>query len=128
AKDSNVKFLSVTLTALVIDTPSPAANREMSCIDWLYDWSVSPAEKHFQRAIELAPGDSQGHHEYSLYLKSRVRYQEALRVVRRALELSPLDSFARSNAGSLLGLLQNYGEAEEQFRKALDIDPAMPYI
>src|SRR5947207_8857046 len=128
AKDSYAKSRSVALKALEIDPRSAEANRELAWIEWRYDWSFSAAEKHFQRAIELAPGDSQGHHEYSLYLKSMGRYQEALREVRRALELSPLDSFARSNAGSLLGLLQNYGEAEEQFRKALDIDPAMPYI
>jgi TolB-like protein/DNA-binding winged helix-turn-helix (wHTH) protein/tetratricopeptide (TPR) repeat protein len=128
AKDSYAQSRSVAMKALEIDPGSADANRELAWIEWRYDWNFPAAEKHFQRAIELAPGDSQGHHEYSLYLKSMGRYQESLREVIRALELSPLDSFARTNAGSLLGLLQNYGEAEEQFRKALNIDPSQPYI
>jgi len=128
AKDSYARSRSVAIRALQIDPSSADANRELAWIEWRYDWNFPAAEKHFQRAIELAPGDSQGHHEYSLYLKSMGRYEESLREVRQALKLSPLDTFARTNAGSLLGLLQNYGEAEEQFRKALEIDPRSPYI
>jgi tetratricopeptide (TPR) repeat protein len=54
------------------------------------DWDWAGAERQFQRAIQLSPGDSRVHHWYSLHLARLGRVQQAEIEMQRALTLDPL--------------------------------------
>jgi protein O-mannosyl-transferase len=69
------------------------------------------AERHFHRAIELAPGDAQVHFFYGRWLKEKRRDEQAVSELRRAILLYPsdlearlllLDTYAGQSAWSLL--------------------------
>jgi TolB-like protein/DNA-binding winged helix-turn-helix (wHTH) protein/Tfp pilus assembly protein PilF len=114
--------------ALQIDPSLPSAHREMGWIHWRGEWDFAAAEREFRRALESNPGEATTHEQYSLYLKSAGRYEEALQEINRCLELSPLEAISHANAGTVLGLLQKYDSSMEQFRKALQLDPKQAYV
>jgi TolB-like protein/DNA-binding winged helix-turn-helix (wHTH) protein/Tfp pilus assembly protein PilF len=128
SKSSYVEARASAEKALQIDPNLSSAHREMGWIHWRGEWDFSAADKEYQRALELNPGEAPTHEQYSLYLKSMGRFDEALREISRCLELSPLESISHANAGTLLGLLQRYDSSIEQFRKAIELDPKHPYV
>jgi TolB-like protein/DNA-binding winged helix-turn-helix (wHTH) protein/Tfp pilus assembly protein PilF len=114
--------------ALQIDPSMVEAHDELGWVEWRGNWNFLAAEKEFRTALNLNPGDAQAHSEYSLYLKSRGRYQEALDHSNAGIQLNPMDSYLQANAGHLLALMRRYGEASEHFRKAVELAPNQPYV
>lgn len=114
--------------ALQIDPTSSAAHRELGWIKWRGEWDFPAAENEYRVALQLPPGEAGTHEQYSLYLKSQRRYDEALREINRCLELNPLEPVSHANAGTLLGLLARYDESMEQFHKALELSPDEAYL
>lgn len=123
-----VKAQAVLEKSLQIDPAMAEAHQELGWVEWRGNWNFHAAEKEFRRAIELNSGAAQPHSEYSLYLKSMGRYQEALEQSNAGIQLNPMDSYLQANAGHLLALMQRYGEATEHFHKALEIAPNQPYV
>jgi TolB-like protein/Tfp pilus assembly protein PilF len=81
------------------------------------------AERHFRRALVLAPAGPLVHIAYgALYLRPLGRLQEALAEIDRALEYDPLSPLFRAEQGVTLLYAKRYDEAAECFRRALDID------
>jgi serine/threonine-protein kinase len=81
------------------------------------------AERHFQRALALAPASALVHVAYgALYLRPSGRLQEALAEIDRALEQDPLSPLFRTEQAVTLLYLKRYDEAAESCRRALDID------
>jgi TolB-like protein/DNA-binding winged helix-turn-helix (wHTH) protein/Tfp pilus assembly protein PilF len=123
-----VNAQAVLEKSLQIDPTMAEAHEELGWVEWRGNWNYLAAEKEFRGAIEMNPGDAQAHSEYSLYLKSMGRYQEALDQNNAGIQLNPMDSYMQANAGHLLALIRRYGEASEHFRKALEIAPNQPYV
>jgi TolB-like protein/DNA-binding winged helix-turn-helix (wHTH) protein/Tfp pilus assembly protein PilF len=127
SKSSYASARAALEKALQLDPNLASAHREMGWVEWRGEWDFAAADKEFRRALELNPGESLTHSEYSLYLKSVGRYDEALRESNRAIELSPLDIFSHANVGTLLALMQHYDSSMEHFDKALQLDPRQQY-
>jgi TolB-like protein/DNA-binding winged helix-turn-helix (wHTH) protein/Tfp pilus assembly protein PilF len=128
SRETYAKARAALLKGLQIDPNFAETHHELAWMEWRLDWNFAAAEKEFQRSIQLNPNDGLAREEYSLFLKSMGRYDEALEQISHALEMNPLSSFTRANAGSLLALKGSYDEATAQFRKAIDAEPAQPYL
>jgi type IV pilus assembly protein PilF len=83
------------------------------------------AEQSFQRALELAPGDSDVHHNWGWYLCQHKREREALAqfeiAVSNSLYRTP--EIALVNAGRCAQTIGDIRAAETYFRRALAAQP-----
>jgi tetratricopeptide (TPR) repeat protein len=87
-----------------------------------YDWSK--AERHFRRALALAPAGPLVHMAYgALYLRALGRLPEALAEIERALEQDPLSPLFRTEQAVTLLYEGRYDEAAESCCRALEIEP-----
>jgi type IV pilus assembly protein PilF len=83
------------------------------------------AEQSFQRALQLAPQDSDTRHNWGWYLCTHGRARESLAEFEAALR-NPLyrtPETALVNAGKCSASLGNVGDAETYFRRALQVAP-----
>jgi len=87
-----------------------------------YDWQAS--ERHFLRAIELAPSSQVTQTGYLYwFLVPQGRFEEALAHCEHALALDPLSHMTRHVKSFVLSLAGRHAEAEEWCRKSLEITP-----
>ena len=87
------------------------------------DWDWPGAEKEFQRAIELNPGDTLAHHMYSHLLLTLGRSQESLRESELYVKADPLSASAHSHLGWHYICTGQYDLAIEEQMAALRYDP-----
>jgi len=127
SKSSYTNARSAAEKALQLDPNLAAAHREMGWIEWRGEWNFAAADNEYRRALDLNSGEAGTHEQYSLFLKSRGRFDEALQEINRSLELSPLESVSHANAGTILGLMGRFDAAMAQFQKSLQIDPTKQY-
>jgi TolB-like protein/tetratricopeptide (TPR) repeat protein len=114
--------------ALQLDETLAAAHVSLGYVKALYDWDWPGAEKEFQRALELSPGDADVHFAYSItYLTPLGRLDEALAEIQRALALDPLSTYKITCAGMVYTDRREYDLAVAQFKKAIELDPAFYY-
>ena len=109
--------------AIEVDpTLAPAHSALAQAVLWS-DHAWLEAERHFRRALALAPARALVHIAYgALYLRPLGRLQEALAQIGRALEQDPLSPLFRTEQAVTLLYGKRYDEAAESFRRALDID------
>jgi DNA-binding winged helix-turn-helix (wHTH) protein/Tfp pilus assembly protein PilF len=67
--------------------------------EYRYDWEWEKAERHFQKATEADPNNSDVFSEFSLMLSVVQRFDESLRLVERACLLDRMSPAARLQAG-----------------------------
>lgn len=106
-------------------------NPYLAAAQWLYALLQTRlgrpklADKHFQEAIKLDPGDSRGHNAYGTFLCRADRLAEAQIQFRQALD-NPLYSTPETtltNAGVCASKADNVDKAEAFFLRALNKDP-----
>jgi TolB-like protein/Tfp pilus assembly protein PilF len=111
--------------ALQLDETLAAAHVSLGYVKAMYDWDWPGAQREFQRALQLSPGDADAHFAYSVtYLTPLGRLDEALAEIRRALALDPLSPYKITAAGMIYTDRREYDRAVEQYRKAIELDPA----
>ena len=86
------------------------------------DWDWVGSEAAFREAIRLNPGYAEAHHELSMLLMRRHRFDEALREAQRALYLAPMSARFEIGAGEVYLYSGRYDEALEAADKALAVD------
>ncbi len=92
------------------------------------DGRVAEAVPHFRQALELAPGEADGHFELGNALLQLGRWAEAEAPYRKCVELKPDHVEALVNLGFAVGELQRHTQAEECYRKALRLKPDVAEI
>ena len=115
ARDAAVK-------ALELEDALAEAHRSLAVVlgDYYRDWAE--AERHFKRAIQLAPNDVTTLRSYSFYLAYTGRPAEALPIAERAASLDPVSPNARLNLGVVLYIARQTDQAIQQLEQALDLD------
>jgi tetratricopeptide (TPR) repeat protein len=96
-----------------------ASNAGLDFLQW--DWAK--ADTGFQRALQLNPNYFEGHHLYSIYLRSMRRFPEAIRHAALADRLNPLSMPARSNLALTYYYARQYEVAAAQYRLSIKDDP-----
>ena len=110
------------LNALDLDQSLGEAHKSLGAILADHYWDWPGAERHFTRAIELAPNNVSALHFYSFYLAYTGNASQALPLAERAVRLDPLSLHAQVNLGVILNMARRYDEAVEQFERTLDLD------
>jgi TolB-like protein/Flp pilus assembly protein TadD len=77
----------------------------------------------FKRAIELNPGEANGHHWYALSLAAAGRSDEAISEMKLAQELDPRSLIINANLSWVLYLAGRNDEAMAQAQKTVAMDP-----
>jgi tetratricopeptide (TPR) repeat protein len=110
------------LKALDLDESLGEAHKSLGAILADHYWDWAEAERHFKRAIELAPNNVSALHFYSFYLAYTGNASQALPLAERAIRHDPLSLHAQVNLGVILNMARRYDEAVEQFVRTLDLD------
>ncbi|HEX4424685.1 MAG TPA: winged helix-turn-helix domain-containing protein [Terriglobales bacterium] len=113
--------LKDTRKALDLDDSLAEVHNSMAAYYLFGGWDWQQAEKESQRAIQLNPNYSEGHHIYSYILEALNRDDEALRQQKESTEIDP---FARPWAlgGTYLALRQ-YDSAIKEYRLREEAQP-----
>jgi len=109
--------------ALEIDDQLAEAYPALGMVKLYRRWDWAGAEADFKRAIELRPSYATAHHWYSILLRDRGRFDEAIAEARLALELDPLSPIMNANLGDVYFFARRYGDAIRQHRLGRDLDP-----
>jgi len=88
----------------------------------LHNWEWEEAEKEFERALALNPGDATTHNFFGEYLSAVGQIQKALVEIKKAQELDPLSLIINSLAAWTFYFARDYDQAIRECRKALEID------
>lgn len=90
---------------------------------FLVAWDFKAAEREFQRAIELNPGNSTAHQYYAIFLSAMGRHDQAIEVNRHALELDPLSLSINQSMGAIYRFARQYDLSLEQLKATVEFDP-----
>jgi TolB-like protein len=110
--------------ALEIDPDLPLALVVQAMLMIDHDWNFREGEERVQEVIERYPSYGMAQLEYSGYLASMGRADEAIRAARRALELDPLSSGAGQTLGWRWLYARSCPKAIPEFQRTLELDPA----
>ena len=110
------------LKALNLNESLGEAHNSLGAILADHYWDWPGAERHFTRAIALAPNDVIALQFYSFYLAYTGHASQALPLAERATSLDPLSMRAQVNLGVILNMARRYDEAAAQFERTLDLD------
>ena len=110
------------LKALDLNESLGEAHNSLAAILADHYWDWPGAERHFKRAIELAPNYVTALHFYSFYLAYTGHASQALPLAERAVSLDPLSLRAQVNLGVILNMARRYDDAVGQFERTLDLD------
>jgi len=111
--------------ALSLDDSLGEAHTVLGVVRFLYDWDWRGSEAELRRGIELAPGSSDAHSWYALYLAHMGRNAEALKEIERAEEIDPLSAVVRVNSGWIHYLGRRNDRALSQWRETLQLEPEL---
>lgn len=88
-----------------------------------YGWNWEASEQELKRALEFNPNSSETHNNYSHYLSTIGRVEEAIAEANRAQQLDPLSLYISTQRGFILTNARRYDEAIEQLRRVTELDP-----
>jgi eukaryotic-like serine/threonine-protein kinase len=111
------------LKALELDDTLEEAHASLGFIKAWYDWDWSGADREFQKALLLNPGDAYTHAVRGVMLSNLGLLDLGFPEYKRALELDPLSVFINRVWGIALYLSRQYDRAIEQSRYTLEMDP-----
>jgi serine/threonine-protein kinase len=120
------KARAAAARAKELEADSMDTHMALGLLEHYYGWDLESEERHFRRAIELAPRDASGYSWLACLLSIKER-TESLEVGRRAVELEPLSASTHVNAAMNFYFARRFPEAIEGFRKAVHVDPNSVY-
>jgi tetratricopeptide (TPR) repeat protein len=108
---------------LDLDDSLGEAHAAMAQVKFLQDWDWPAADQEFQRALDLSPNYTEGHHMYSHYLMAMGRFGESLSESLRFLELDPASPAPNLHLADHYLAARQYDQCIAQELKTLQIDP-----
>ena len=123
SKDALSRAKAAARKAIEIDDTLAEAHASLAFIAETHEWDWATAEREYQRALELNPGDARAHHWYAGYLMYMGRFGEGIAEAQRARDLDPLSLPVNNALAGRLLVAGRVDEALEQVRKTLEIDP-----
>ena len=117
------KARELVVRALAEDDQLALAHSTRAVLEWEQEADRFQAEKHFRRALSLAPGLADTHHRYAEFLGALGRFDEAFREIRTALDQDPLALLSHVLHGYLHYLRRNFTGAMRLYRAVAELDP-----
>jgi serine/threonine-protein kinase len=117
------KARAAALRAVEMDGSLAEAHAVLASSVFWYEWAWNPAEKHFQRALDLDPNSADTLWMYAHLPSCLGRHQEALARIARARELDPLSGLINAMEGQFLLHAGRTDEAIARLREAVELDP-----
>lgn len=108
--------------ALALDPDDAGAWAALATVEYNTAWNWSDAQRYFERALLLAPGDANVHHWYGWFLISQGRMDEAQSAMAVAQDLNPLSPIILTDAAYPHLFAGRADEAIRRFRSALAQD------
>jgi serine/threonine protein kinase/Tfp pilus assembly protein PilF len=102
------------------------AHAELAFIQTYHDWDWITAQKSYQRALELEPGNASVVRGSAMLAACLGRFDEAISLDRRAVLLDPLSIPAHFYLGFHLYYDNQMAQAIEAVRKALELNSEFP--
>ena len=123
-KEVMPKAKAAALRALEMDDQVADAHVSLGFVKSTYDWEWEEAGRHYERALEINPGNAEAHHWYgSDYLTPLGRLDEAWSEMQQAQFLDPLSLVINSAMGFVLISKRQYDEAIEHYKRLFELDP-----
>jgi serine/threonine-protein kinase len=121
------KARAAAASALSLSNDMPEALTALGCLDAVYDWNWTQAERLFRQAIALNQNYPTAHVWLALnVLVPLGRFQEAQDELHRALERDPLSRAVTTSMGMAAYYSDRYADAVDGFTRALELDEAFP--
>jgi TolB-like protein/Tfp pilus assembly protein PilF/predicted Ser/Thr protein kinase len=117
---------AAVLKALELDESLGEAHYGMARLKTWGEKDWPSAERAFERAIELSPGNAEARTFYSHLLNGMGRSDEAMIQAQRALDLDPFNAVCHLSYGMTLVFDRRYDDAIVAFRETLTLSPTMP--
>jgi len=109
--------------ALDIDPDYGPAFAALADIEMLYGWNFARASEHFQRALELNPGNAAILESASRLNIISGRFNEAIDQLERAVALSPVSFMLHHSLGSAYFHAQRMDDAADSYQIAISLYP-----
>ena len=113
----------LALKAIGLNEGLAEAHTSLANIKYYYDWDWAGAEKEFDRALELNPGNLTVRIAYGHFLHVQGRHDEAVTEGRLAVERDPLSAEAHTSLGRFLYRARRYEEALPVLQRAVHLEP-----
>ncbi len=108
--------------AVQLDDSLAEAHDSLANVKYSNDRDWAGADREFQRALQLNPGNALIHGGYARYLDAMGRFEEASRQHQIMRELDPLILIGFYIRGDHFLFLRQYDKAIAEYRAALDMD------
>ncbi|MGA2856413.1 MAG: protein kinase [Candidatus Sulfotelmatobacter sp.] len=122
-RETMPKARDYALKAVALDDTVAHAHTSLATVRFYGDWNWAEADREYQRALQLNPGDAEAHRMYSVFLAAMGRADEAWVQVSAAQGLDPLYADNNATAGWDLYCARRYDQAMEQCQRALELAP-----
>jgi DNA-binding winged helix-turn-helix (wHTH) protein/tetratricopeptide (TPR) repeat protein len=123
-EESFPKAKQAAMKAIELDGLLAEAYTTLGEIRMFYDYHFTAAEAMYQKALEINPHYSTGHHAYAWLLFTQRRFPEALAELQTAQKLDPLSLTINTSLGLPHYYLGDYDRAIKIFRAVTDMEPA----
>jgi TolB-like protein/Tfp pilus assembly protein PilF len=123
AKNAYSNAKEHALKSIELDDSLSESHLSMAMIKFFLDWDWEGAESCFLKSIELNPGASLAHHDYSLFLSAIGKYEKNVKIAEKAVSLDPLSLVNNNSLGNAYFYAERHNDAIEQFNKTLELDP-----
>ena len=111
------------LRAIALEPALADGHAQLGRIQIAHDWDWKGAEASYQKALELAPGNSSVLDGASVLMYKLGRIEEALDLARRVLAQDPLSAAFWHNLGLIAHAAGLLNESEQAYRRALELAP-----
>jgi len=111
------------LRAVALEPALAEGHAQLGRIQIAHDWDWKGAEASYQKALELAPGNSSVLDGASVLMYKLGRIEEALDLARRVLAQDPLSAAFWHNLGLIAHAAGLLNESEHAYRRALELAP-----
>jgi len=116
------KAKALVLKALALDDTLADAHTTLGSVRLYLDWDWTAADREFQEAIKLSPGNSEAHRMYSIFLAQMGRTKEARHEIETAEQLDPVSLAAIATNGWIFYYARQYDRAIEKCNQGLKLD------